>query len=131
MHERFGDEEVVRLVAVDRRLQHRRNRAAVNDERDQRGAIRAPAYVLLIGNREEEREERQLDNRESHDREVPVEIDVAREQCERGEQRPECGVGGVVASQRAAAKHRVRQQRERGEDEQRHRHLRGSSTDSI
>ena len=45
VNDRLGEEEIIRLVAVDRRAHHQRDNYDVEDRRDGCGAVRAPANV--------------------------------------------------------------------------------------
>jgi hypothetical protein len=109
--DRMRDEQVVRLVAVDRRLQHRRDRERVDDRRDDRGVIHRPAH--LPARRVEERERRDLDRSDGDASEIRIESGNAPPE-DPGEE-PRDRVHDKVREERPAAEDEQRQDEQRDE----------------
>ena len=127
---RFGDQHVVRLVAVDRRPKHQRDDGQVQHAGGERRARRTPADVFRgrEGDKGPTRGDDQHAQRDESEVGINFDLKGTRRQRQEGEDQHSAHGHREVAAQCAPAKHQERVGDRRGDEERR---ANSKSTDSI
>ena len=76
VNERLRFKKVVRLVAIDRRSKHHRNRDRIEERRDDRRAVRAPSHAGLICQGDENKKRRGDANAECHHCKIRINVET-------------------------------------------------------